>query len=156
MITHLLFQILDKFKVGSLNFRKILAVVIGLMVFALIFTAVKFFKIEIPDFIRNLIMLVAVDLGGFFFLTWKKKDTPENDETQSNSQNLQKNQPDEPLENEQEVFDEQFDEQFDEEPLNEQFEDEAEPEPEPEDIVQSVQQSKESVDIIQDVENGSN
>ncbi len=129
MITHLLFQILDKFKVGSLSFRKILAVFLGLMIFALIFTAVKFLKIEIPNFNRNIIMLAAIDLGGVFFLVWKKTENkeisenvnqelpPSNIPQQSNKNQVQFN---DQVEQQQAQFyqqqqdDEQYDEQYDE------------------------------------------
>jgi len=73
MITHLIFQLLDKFKIGSNGFRKVLAAIIGLMIFGLLFAVVKFMKMEIPNFLRNLAILAGIDLGGFFFLMWKNK-----------------------------------------------------------------------------------
>lgn len=77
MIAHLLYQLLDKFKIGSDGFRKILAAIIALMLFGLLFAVVKFTKMEIPNFIRNLAILASIDLGGFAFLMWKKKDEPQ-------------------------------------------------------------------------------
>ena len=79
MITHLIFQLLDKFKIGSNGFRKVLAAAIGLMIFGLLFAVVKFMKMEIPNFIRNLAILAGIDLGGFFFLMWKNKGKEDKD-----------------------------------------------------------------------------
>ena len=70
MITHLLFKYLNSFKIGSLIFRKILAIIISIMLFSLLFLAVKFTKVEVPNFTRNLIMLAVVDLGAFVFIIW--------------------------------------------------------------------------------------
>ena len=70
MITHLLFKYLNSFKIGSLIFRKILAIIISIMLFSLLFLAVKFTKVEVPNFTRNLIMLAVVDLSAFIFIIW--------------------------------------------------------------------------------------
>lgn len=84
MITHLVYQLLEKFGVGNLFLRKILAAFIGVMIFGLLFAIVKFTKMEIPNFTRNLILLTALDVGGFFFIVIKQKEfqkeKQENDE----------------------------------------------------------------------------
>jgi len=84
MITHLVYQLLEKFGVGNLFLRKILAAFIGVMIFGLLFAIVKFTKMEIPNFTRNLILLTALDVGGFFFIVVKQKEfqkeKQENDE----------------------------------------------------------------------------
>lgn len=74
MITHILYKLLDKFNVANGGFRKVLAVFIALMIFGLIFAVVKFTRMEIPNFNRNLAMLLGVDLFGFFFVVWKEKN----------------------------------------------------------------------------------
>jgi len=97
MITHLLYQILNTFKIGSELFRKVIAATIAIMLFGLAFAVIKFTKIEIPNFTRNLIILAAVDLGGFAFIMWRKaseivpeepsdfpKETNETQETHEN------------------------------------------------------------------------
>ncbi len=71
MITHLLFKGLNSFNVGSCMFRKILAVIIAVLIFALVFLAVKFTKVEVPNFNRNLIMLAVVDISAFGLVMWK-------------------------------------------------------------------------------------
>ena len=71
MITHLLFKGLNSFNIGSIMFRKILAVIIAVLIFALVFLAVKFTKVEVPNFNRNLIMLAIVDISAFGLVIWK-------------------------------------------------------------------------------------
>jgi hypothetical protein len=71
MITHLLFKGLNSFNIGSIMFRKILAVIVAVLIFALVFLAVKFTKVEVPNFNRNLIMLAVVDISAFGLVMWK-------------------------------------------------------------------------------------
>ena len=71
MITHLLFKGLNSFNIGSIMFRKILAVIIAVLIFSLVFLAVKFTKVEVPNFNRNLIMLAVVDILAFGLVMWK-------------------------------------------------------------------------------------
>ena len=71
MITHLLFKGLNSFNIGSIMFRKILAVIIAVLIFSLVFLAVKFTKVEVPNFNRNLIMLAIVDISAFGLVIWK-------------------------------------------------------------------------------------
>ena len=71
MITHLLFKGLNSFNIGSIMFRKILAIIIAVLIFALVFLAVKFTKVEVPNFNRNLIMLAVVDISAFGLVMWK-------------------------------------------------------------------------------------
>ena len=71
MITHLLFKGLNSFNIGSCMFRKILAVIVAVLIFALVFLAVKFTKVEVPNFNRNLIMLAVVDISAFGLVMWK-------------------------------------------------------------------------------------
>ena len=71
MITHLLFKGLNSFNIGSSMFRKILAVIVAVLIFALVFLAVKFTKVEVPNFNRNLIMLAVVDISAFGLVMWK-------------------------------------------------------------------------------------
>ena len=71
MITHLLFKGLNSFNIGSSMFRKILAIIIAVLIFALVFLAVKFTKVEVPNFNRNLIMLAVVDISAFGLVMWK-------------------------------------------------------------------------------------
>jgi uncharacterized membrane protein len=52
-------------------FRKILAVIVAVLIFALVFLAVKFTKVEVPNFNRNLIMLAVVDILAFGLVMWK-------------------------------------------------------------------------------------
>ena len=97
MIAHLLFQILDKFNIASFGFRKILSAVIAIMIFTLIFAIVKFTKIDIPNFTRNIILLALIDLGGFFFLikNIQKNNSQQNthSEIHSDTQSQQNTQP---------------------------------------------------------------
>ena len=78
MITHLLFKGLNSFNIGSIMFRKILAIIIAVLVFALVFLAVKFTKVEVPNFNRNLIMLAVVDISAFGLVIWKLSPPCEN------------------------------------------------------------------------------
>ena len=71
MITHLLFKGLNSFNIGSSMFRKILSVIIAVLIFALVFLAVKFTKVEVPNFNRNLIMLAVVYISAFGLVMWK-------------------------------------------------------------------------------------
>ncbi len=71
MITHLLFKGLNSFNIGSIMFRKILAIIVAVLIFALVFLAVKFTKVEVPNFNRNLIMLAVVDISAFGLVMWK-------------------------------------------------------------------------------------
>jgi hypothetical protein len=71
MITHLLFKGLNSFNIGSIMFRKILAIIVAILIFALVFLAVKFTKVEVPNFNRNLIMLAVVDISAFGLVMWK-------------------------------------------------------------------------------------
>lgn len=71
MITHLLFKGLNSFNIGSCMFRKILAIIVSILIFALVFLAVKFTKVEVPNFNRNLIMLAVVDISAFGLVMWK-------------------------------------------------------------------------------------
>ena len=73
MITHILYQLMGKFSIAGEGFRKILACFISLMLFGLMFAVVRFTGMQIPNFNRNLIMLTAIDLGGFWFLMWKNQ-----------------------------------------------------------------------------------
>ena len=71
MITHILFKGLNSFNIGSIMFRKILAIIIAVLIFSLVFLAVKFTKVEVPNFNRNLIMLAVVDILAFGLVMWK-------------------------------------------------------------------------------------
>jgi nucleosome binding factor SPN SPT16 subunit len=71
MITHILFKGLNSFNIGSSMFRKILAIIVAVLIFALVFLAVKFTKVEVPNFNRNLIMLAVVDISAFGLVMWK-------------------------------------------------------------------------------------
>ena len=52
-------------------FRKILAIIIAVLIFSLVFLAVNFTKVEVPHFNRNLIMLAVVDIAAFGLVMWK-------------------------------------------------------------------------------------
>ena len=71
MITHILFKGLNSFNIGSIMFRKILAIIIAVLIFSLVFLAVNFTKVEVPNFNRNLIMLAVVDIAAFGLVMWK-------------------------------------------------------------------------------------
>jgi hypothetical protein len=77
MISHILFNLFSKYNIGSFGFRKILAILITVLIFGLLYLTVRFTGIDIPNYTRNLVMLVTVDLAGFLFLMWKRpKDSP--------------------------------------------------------------------------------
>jgi outer membrane biosynthesis protein TonB len=77
MISHILFNLFSKYDIGSFGFRKILAILITVLIFGLLYLTVRFTGIDIPNYTRNLVMLVTVDLAGFLFLMWKRpKDSP--------------------------------------------------------------------------------
>ncbi len=77
MISHILFNLFSKYNIGSFGFRKILAMLITVLIFGLLYLTVRFTGIEIPNYTRNLAMLVTVDLAGFLFLMWKRpKEIP--------------------------------------------------------------------------------
>ena len=77
MISHILFNLFSKYNIGSFGFRKILAILITALIFGLLYLTVRFTGMDIPNYTRNLAMLVTVDLAGFLFLMWKRpKETP--------------------------------------------------------------------------------
>jgi len=80
MISHILFNLFSKYNIGSFGFRKILAILITVLIFGLLYLTVRFTEIDIPNYTRNLLMLVTVDLAGFLFLMWKQpKDAPKDE-----------------------------------------------------------------------------
>jgi hypothetical protein len=80
MISHILFNLFSKYNIGSFGFRKILAILITVLIFGLLYLTVRFTGIDIPNYTRNLVMLVTVDLAGFLFLMWKQpKDAPKDE-----------------------------------------------------------------------------
>jgi hypothetical protein len=76
MISHILFNLFSKYNIGSFGFRKILAILITVLIFGLLYMTVRFTGIDIPNYTRNLVMLVTVDLAGFLFLMWKRPKEP--------------------------------------------------------------------------------
>ncbi len=81
MISHILFNLFSRYNIGSFGFRKILAILITILLFGLLYLTVRFTGIDIPNYTRNLVMLVTVDLAGFLFLMWKRpKEPPKEDE----------------------------------------------------------------------------
>ena len=85
MISHILFNLFSKYNIGSFGFRKILAILITVLIFGLLYLTVRFTGIDIPNYTRNLVMLVTVDLAGFLFLMWKRpKDLPKEEENEEN------------------------------------------------------------------------
>ena len=98
MITHLLFKGLNSFNIGSIMFRKILAVIIAVLVFSLIFLAVKFTKVEVPNFNRNLIMLAVVDISAFGLVIWKLSPPCENKQDDDPKEKLDEQPVDKPAE----------------------------------------------------------
>ncbi len=77
MISHILFNLFSKYNIGSFGFRKILAILITILIFGLLYLTVRFTGIDIPNYTRNLVMLVIVDLAGFLFIMWKQpKNVP--------------------------------------------------------------------------------
>ena len=54
-----------------------MAILITALIFGLLYLTVRFTGMDIPNYTRNLAMLVTVDLAGFLFLMWKRpKETP--------------------------------------------------------------------------------
>lgn len=80
MISHILFNLFSRYNIGSFGFRKILAIVITILIFGLLYLTVRFTGMEIPNYTRNLVMLVTVDLAGFLFLMWKRPKEPPKEE----------------------------------------------------------------------------
>jgi len=80
MISHILFNLFSRYNIGSFGFRKILAMLITVLIFGLLYLTVRFTGVVIPNYTRNLVMLVTVDLAGFLFLMWKRpKEPPKED-----------------------------------------------------------------------------
>jgi len=80
MISHILFNLFSKYNIGSFGFRKVLAILITILIFGLLYITVRFTGIEIPNYTRNLVMLLSVDLAGFLFIMWKTpKEPPKED-----------------------------------------------------------------------------
>ena len=82
MISHIVFNLFSKYNIGSFGFRKILAMLITVLIFGLLYMTVRFTGIDIPNYTRNLVMLVTVDLAGFLFLMWKRPKEPPKEEEQ--------------------------------------------------------------------------
>ena len=80
MISHILFNLFSRYNIGSFGFRKILAILITVLIFGLLYLTVRFTGMDIPNYTRNLIMLVTVDLAGFLFLMWKRPKEPPKEE----------------------------------------------------------------------------
>ena len=80
MISHILFNLFSRYNIGSFGFRKILAMLITVLIFGLLYMTVRFTGIDIPNYTRNLVMLVTVDLAGFLFLMWKRPNEPPKEE----------------------------------------------------------------------------
>ncbi len=80
MISHILFNLFSRYNIGSFGFRKILAMLITVLIFGLLYLTVRFTGIDIPNYTRNLVMLVSVDLAGFLFLMWKRPKEPVKEE----------------------------------------------------------------------------
>ena len=80
MISHILFNLFSRYNIGSFGFRKILAMLITILIFGLLYLTVRFTGIDIPNYTRNLVMLVSVDLAGFLFLMWKRPKEPVKEE----------------------------------------------------------------------------
>ena len=80
MISHILFNLFSKYNIGSFGFRKILAILITVLIFGLLYMTVRFTGMDIPNYTRNLVMLVTVDLAGFLFLMWKRPKEPPKEE----------------------------------------------------------------------------
>jgi hypothetical protein len=53
---------------------------ITVLIFGLLYLTVRFTGIDIPNYTRNLVMLVSVDLAGFLFLMWKRPKEPVKEE----------------------------------------------------------------------------
>jgi hypothetical protein len=82
MISHILFNLFSRYNIGSFGFRKILAILITVLIFGLLYLTVRFTGMDIPNYTRNLIMLVTVDLAGFLFLMWKRPKEPPKEEVE--------------------------------------------------------------------------
>jgi outer membrane biosynthesis protein TonB len=80
MISHILFNLFSRYNIGSFGFRKILAMLITVLIFGLLYLTVRFTGVDIPNYTRNLVMLVSVDLAGFLFLMWKRPKEPVKEE----------------------------------------------------------------------------
>lgn len=80
MISHILFNLFSKYNIGSFGFRKVLAILITILLFGLLYLTVRFTGMDIPNYTRNLVMLVTVDLAGFLFLMWKRPKEPPKEE----------------------------------------------------------------------------
>jgi hypothetical protein len=80
MISHILFNLFSRYNIGSFGFRKILAILITVLIFGLLYLIVRFTGMDIPNYTRNLAMLVTVDLAGFLFLMWKRPKEPPKEE----------------------------------------------------------------------------
>ena len=80
MISHILFNLFSKYNIGSFGFRKVLAMLITILLFGLLYLTVRFTGMDIPNYTRNLVMLVTVDLAGFLFLMWKRPKEPPKEE----------------------------------------------------------------------------
>ena len=76
MISHILFNLFSRYNIGSFGFRKILAILITVLIFGLLYLTVRFTGMDIPNYTRNLALLVTVDLAGFLFLMWKRPKEP--------------------------------------------------------------------------------
>jgi hypothetical protein len=88
MISHILFNLFSRYNIGSFGFRKILAILITLLIFGLLYLTVRFTGMDIPNYTRNLIMLVTVDLAGFLFLMWKRPKEPLKEEKEVNEEKM--------------------------------------------------------------------
>ena len=82
MISHILFNLFSRYNIGSFGFRKILAILITVLIFGLLYLTVRFTGMDIPNYTRNLVMLVSVDLAGFLFLMWKRPKEPPKEEVE--------------------------------------------------------------------------
>jgi len=80
MISHILFNLFSRYNIGSFGFRKILAMSITVLIFGLLYLTVRFTGVDVPNYTRNLVMLVSVDLAGFLFLMWKRPKEPPKEE----------------------------------------------------------------------------
>ena len=58
MISHILFNLFSKYNIGSFGFRKILAILITILLFGLLYITVRFTGVIIPNYTRNLGMLL--------------------------------------------------------------------------------------------------
>jgi len=88
MISHILFNLFSRYNIGSFGFRKILAILITILIFGLLYLTVRFTGMDIPNYTRNLIMLVTVDLAGFLFLMWKRPKEPLKEEKEVNEEKM--------------------------------------------------------------------